>query len=149
MTHTIQIQDLSELTATAQKFLQLCDGERVFAFRGEMGVGKTTLIQEICEQLQVIDKPSSPTYAIANEYRTADGYIVYHLDLYRLKSIDEAYAIGIEEYLYSGHHCFIEWPELIAPLLEDMAVDVHMTLNDDETRLITIKPRYGKETNNY
>lgn len=91
--------------------------ERFFAFFGKMGVGKTTLIKEICQQLGVIDNVCSPTFAIVNSYSTAQGDPVYHFDFYRLKNLDEAYDIGYEEYFYSNEYCFTEWTEKIEDLL--------------------------------
>lgn len=100
--------------------------ERFFAFFGKMGVGKTTLIKEICQQLGVIDNVCSPTFAIVNSYSTAQGDPVYHFDFYRLKNLDEAYDIGYEEYFYSNEYCFTEWTEKIEDLLPDHYVRVEI-----------------------
>lgn len=95
-----------------------------------MGVGKTTLIKEICLQLGVADNVCSPTFAIVNEYRTATGDPVYHFDFYRMKSLDEAYDIGYEEYFYSGEYCFTEWTEKVEQLLPDSYVRVEIVENN-------------------
>lgn len=114
---TLTLTDLSELPEVAKKLLQSFDGEKVVAFQGPMGAGKTTLIKALCEALGVVDTVSSPTFSIVNEYRTVKGEKVYHFDFYRIKSVDEAYDMGYEEYFYSKAYCFIEWPEKIQELM--------------------------------
>ena len=109
--------------------------ERFFAFFGKMGVGKTTLIKEICATLGVEDTVCSPTFAIVNEYSAGDGEPVYHFDFYRLKSIAEAYDIGYEEYFYSGCYCFTEWTEKIEELLPERYVRVTLTETDGHRSL--------------
>ena len=109
--------------------------ERFFAFFGKMGVGKTTLIKEICAALGVEDTVCSPTFAIVNEYSAGDGEPVYHFDFYRLKSIAEAYDIGYEEYFYSGCYCFTEWTEKIEELLPERYVRVTLTETDGHRSL--------------
>ena len=104
--------------------------ERFFAFFGKMGVGKTTLIKEICQQLGVTDTVCSPTFAIVNSYSTDQGHPVYHFDFYRLKNLDEAYDIGYEEYFYSGDYCLTEWTEKIEELLPDHYVRVEIEENN-------------------
>ncbi len=100
-------------------------GERkIILFYGEMGSGKTTLIKEICKQLGVTDSMSSPTYAIVNEYHASDKKTIYHFDLYRVKNLEECLDIGMEEYLYSGNYCLIEWPDMAASLYPENAVKV-------------------------
>lgn len=113
--------------------------ERFFAFFGKMGVGKTTLIKEMCEVLGVEDVVCSPTFAIVNEYSTAQGESVFHFDFYRLKSISEAYDIGYEEYFYSGCYCFTEWTEKIEELLPERYVRVEMEERDGVRILNAIK----------
>lgn len=101
-------------------------GERkIILFYGEMGSGKTTLIKEICHQLGVTDSMSSPTYGLVNEYNYSKGKI-YHFDLYRVKNLEECLDIGMEEYLYSGNYCFIEWPDIAASLYPENTVKVHI-----------------------
>ena len=114
---TITLTSLSELPAIAKQLLQSFDGEKVVAFHGVMGAGKTTLIKALCEALGVQDTISSPTFSIVNEYRTARGEKIYHFDFYRIKSVEEAYDMGYEEYFYSKAYCFIEWPEKIEELM--------------------------------
>ncbi len=95
-----------------------------------MGVGKTTLIKEICAALGVEDTVCSPTFAIVNEYSAGNGEPVYHFDFYRLKSVAEAYDIGYEEYFYSGCYCFTEWTEKIEELLPEYYVRVDLEEQD-------------------
>lgn len=111
----------------ARKLLEAFPEERFFAFFGMMGVGKTTLIKEICAALGVEDVVCSPTFAIVNEYTTAEGEPVYHFDFYRMNSIREAYDIGYEEYFYSGCYCFTEWTEKVEEILPERYVRVEIT----------------------
>src|ERR1051326_4167203 len=111
------VKDISEIPAAAKQLIKSFGYQRVIAFYGEMGAGKTTLIKAICEELRVQGNVSSPTFSIVNEYRSSDGKKVFHFDFYRLNSLGEAYDLGYEEYFYSGAWCFIEWPEKIAELL--------------------------------
>ena len=114
----------------ARKLLQEFPDDRFFAFFGKMGVGKTTLIKEICAELGVADNVCSPTFAIVNEYTGGDGEPIYHFDFYRMKSVAEAYDIGYEEYFYSGCYCFTEWTEKVEELLPERHVRVEMEEND-------------------
>lgn len=117
----------SQLPAVAQRLLAAFPDERFFAFFGKMGVGKTTLIKELCAQLGVEDNVCSPTFAIINVYSAAQGNPVYHFDFYRLKNAAEAYDIGYEEYFYSGEYCFTEWTEKVEELLPEQYVRVDIT----------------------
>lgn len=126
----ITIDNIGQLPQVAHKLLETFGNERFFAFFGKMGVGKTTLIKEMCAALGVKDNVCSPTFAIVNEYN-AKGEPVYHFDFYRLKSINEAYDIGYEEYFYSGCYCFTEWTEKITELLPEHYVRVDITENNN------------------
>ena len=121
---------IAELPQVAQELLATFTNERFFAFFGKMGVGKTTLIKEICHQLGVEDNVCSPTFAIINSYSTATGEPVYHFDFYRLKNLDEAYDIGYEEYFYSGNWVFTEWTEKVEELLPNHYVRVEIEENN-------------------
>ena len=121
----------------AKQFVEGMGENTVFAFYGKMGAGKTTFIKAVCEQLGVNDTVTSPTFAIVNEYEAADGRPIYHFDFYRIKKVSEAYDMGCEEYFYSGHPCFIEWPELIEEVLPEETVNVTIEVQPDgERRLV-------------
>ncbi|MGI6073704.1 MAG: tRNA (adenosine(37)-N6)-threonylcarbamoyltransferase complex ATPase subunit type 1 TsaE [Fermentimonas sp.] len=132
----IKIKDISEVGNAAKTFLESFDKEKVFAFYGAMGAGKTTLIKAICEQLGVKETVSSPTFAIINEYKSGDGSSIYHFDFYRVNKLEEVYDLGYEDYLYSGNLCFIEWPELIEPLLPEDTVKISIEEKADGMREI-------------
>lgn len=129
------IKNIGQLPEVARMLLETFPDDRFFAFFGKMGVGKTTLIKEICAALGVEDTVCSPTFAIVNEYTDGAGGAVYHFDFYRMKSTTEAYDIGYEEYFYSGCYCFTEWTEKVEELLPERYVRVEMEENN-ETRII-------------
>lgn len=131
-----QISDLSALPKVAQMLLDSFPGERVFAFYGSMGAGKTTFIKAICRELGSEDYVTSPTFALINEYTTSKESVIYHFDFYRIKKIDEAFDLGYEDYIYSGNYCFIEWPEMIEQLLPAGIVEVRISEGENSTRLI-------------
>ena len=112
--------------------------KHVFCFEGPMGVGKTTLIKQICEEMNVVDYVNSPTFSIVNVYETQDRQEIYHIDLYRLKNMQEAMDIGIEDYLYSNQYCFIEWPNLIKDILPEDSVFWRLEEEDGKRFLTTI-----------
>lgn len=133
-----EINNLSEIDTVANKFVDIIDNRKVFAFYGEMGAGKTTFIKALCKALGVTETITSPTFAIVNEYQKADDNPIFHFDFYRIKDIDEAYDFGYEDYFYSGHLCFIEWPQLVEPLLPENVVNVLIEIGDNEQRTILI-----------
>ena len=135
----IRIENLEEYPAAAKQFIDATQGERIFAFYGKMGTGKTTFIKSICEELGVEDSINSPTFAIVNEYMSGDDETIFHFDFYRIKSITEVYNMGYEEYIYSDSYCFIEWPELIEELLPEETVKVYITEESNGTRCVRIK----------
>ena len=120
----VEIHSIEQLPEVARKLLEDFSDDRFFAFFGKMGVGKTTLIKELCAELGVNDNVCSPTFAIVNEYTDGAGEPVYHFDFYRMKSVAEAYDIGYEEYFYSGCYCFTEWTEKVEELLPERYVRV-------------------------
>jgi tRNA threonylcarbamoyladenosine biosynthesis protein TsaE len=134
----IKINTLRDLKEAAIQFIQRMGENRVFAFYGEMGAGKTTFIKAICIELGVNENITSPTFALVNEYISKDNRSIYHFDCYRLKSIREAYDFGADEYFYSGNICFIEWPEKIEDLLPPDTVNVTIQVLNNESREIRI-----------
>ncbi len=131
------IHALHELEDAAKELIAQFPAERVFAFYGKMGAGKTTFIQSICRALGSDDNVTSPTFALINEYNTNDFESIFHFDFYRIKELEEAYDLGYEDYIYSGSYCLIEWPEMIEPLLPENIVVVKIDVEDDEGRRIT------------
>lgn len=131
------LHSLADLGKVVPQFLADFSSSRIFAFHGELGAGKTTFIKAICAELGVKDAMSSPSFSLVNEYHDKNGNSIYHFDLYRLKSPEEAFEIGMEEYLYSSNYCFIEWPERAEEILPEETV--HVTIRTiGETREITI-----------
>ncbi len=141
----IKIQNIDTIRESAREFIQNIGEQKVFAFYGKMGAGKTTFVKAICEELGVQDVITSPTFAIVNEYevnlnsQTSNLNVqsIFHFDFYRIKRLEEVYDMGYEDYFYSGALCFIEWPELIEDLLPEDAVKVTITENTDGTRTVT------------
>lgn len=131
----ITLREEAELPDVARALLEASAGHRIFAFYAEMGVGKTTFITVLAKVLGVEERCSSPTYALVNEYRTADGSPIYHFDFYRIEHVEEAYDIGCEDYFYSGHYCFVEWPERVEELLPDDAIKVYMRTAGDQREI--------------
>jgi tRNA threonylcarbamoyladenosine biosynthesis protein TsaE len=130
------IQSIDTIREAAREFISQMGDHRVFAFYGKMGAGKTTFVKAICEELGVEDVITSPTFAIVNDYSSPSTQI-YHFDFYRIKKLEEVYDMGYEDYFYSGALCFIEWPELIEPLLPDDAVRVTIEEQPDGTRTVS------------
>ena len=149
----IIIQDLDQIRTAARQFIgQALEGnsQRVIAFYGTMGAGKTTFIKALCEELGVTDVVTSPTFAIVNEYEVDSSALntqhstfntqpitcIYHFDFYRIKRIEEVYDMGYEDYFYSTSLCLIEWPELIEDILPENALRVTIKVLDNGTRSI-------------
>jgi tRNA threonylcarbamoyladenosine biosynthesis protein TsaE len=132
---------LSTINEVAKDFWKAVDGKRVFAFHGEMGAGKTTFIHALCDAKGVKDVVGSPTFSIINEYEyDCEGTkrALFHIDMYRLKDDEEAVRVGVEDALYSGYICFVEWPEKAPGIFPGKTVDVHIKLVDTKTRLLKI-----------
>lgn len=135
----IEIKTLSALPHAAREFICSLGDRTVVTFKGEMGAGKTTFINEVCRQLGVeTDATSSPTFALVNEYRSdTTAELIYHFDLYRLEDFEEALDMGIEDYLDCGALCLIEWPDIIDPILPEDTVEVSINVGTDGSRLLT------------
>jgi len=132
-----EVVGLAELEVAAKKILQEAKEEKIFLFYGNMGAGKTTLINKLCALLGTKDPTSSPTFSIVNEYEVEKGSI-YHFDFYRLKTQNEAFDMGYEDYFYSGNYCFVEWPEKIADLLPEHYVKVEIEVLNEADRAIEV-----------
>lgn len=128
---------LNELNEVAKDVISVAK-HKVLLFYGEMGVGKTTLIKEICKEFGVNDTTHSPTFSLVNEYQTTNNTTIYHFDFYRIKNEEEAYDIGIEDYLYSNNWCLVEWAENVKNLLPLKTVSVHISLLENGTRNIIV-----------
>ena len=136
---TLILKSLSDLNVVADKFLHLMRDKKVFAFFGAMGVGKTTFIKALCNELGVVEIVTSPTFALVNEYQTGSGEVIYHFDFYRIRKIEEVFDFGYEDYFFSGNYCFIEWPDKVAEILPKNIVFVQMVENKDGSRTINIR----------
>jgi tRNA threonylcarbamoyladenosine biosynthesis protein TsaE len=126
------IYSLEEINAIAKQILATPFLKKIIIFHAPMGAGKTTLIKELVKELGVKDNSSSPTFSLVNEYRTTTGEPLYHFDLYRLNSEEEAYDMGVDEYFYSGNWCFIEWPEKTPNLIpiDHASITIKVLAND-------------------
>jgi len=132
--HTMNIVfSLDQIQEVAQQIID-SNPKKIILFNGEMGVGKTTLIKQLCKSLGVEDATSSPTFSLVNEYYTSNNQIVYHFDFYRLNKETEALDMGVDDYLYSGNWCFIEWSEKIASLIPEDHSTINIQLLEDGKR---------------
>lgn len=129
---------LDEIDQVAASVLAAAD-HPVLIMNGAMGAGKTTLVKAICRALGIREVTSSPTFSLVNEYRTAEGESVFHIDAYRLKNEAEAYGIGLDEYIESGNRCFIEWAERVPNLLPDAYSTIDLTVLPDGRRQLVLR----------
>ncbi|MCM1137503.1 MAG: tRNA (adenosine(37)-N6)-threonylcarbamoyltransferase complex ATPase subunit type 1 TsaE [Duncaniella sp.] len=141
MKKEIIIPSIDKIDDVARKFLAVMGDETVYTFDGEMGAGKTTFINALCRALGVEDDPTgSPTFSIINEYRSdTTAELIYHFDLYRIESLEQAFDIGIEDYLDSGALCLIEWPDRIDDILPDDTVRVKIDVMPDGSRRLIVE----------
>lgn len=138
--YSVKITTLKAIGKAAKELIERFPQQRVFAFYGKMGAGKTTFIQAICRELGTNDNVTSPTFALINEYKTVKGDSIFHFDFYRIKELEEAFDLGYEDYIYSGNYCLIEWPEKIEPLLPQEFVAVNIEVEEKEVRNVTASP---------
>ena len=131
------VETVDDLRAVAVALLENLGERKIIAFDGAMGAGKTTFVQMILKAMGVEEVQGSPTYSLVNEYESPMYGKIFHFDLYRLNSEEEAYDIGIEEMIYADHVCFIEWPTHIAHLLPEDTIWIKIRLNDSLDRVIT------------
>ena len=136
---------LTEIDAVARDFWESFPDKKIFAFQGEMGAGKTSFIRALCTVKGVRETPGSPTFSIINEYSYSGG-IIFHLDLYRLKDEDEAIRAGVEDCLYSGDICLIEWPDRAPGIFPPSTLTVSLTPVNENSRLLRAPAVLGKNS---
>ena len=132
---------LDKINDVAKAFWQAVDGKTVFAFHGPMGAGKTTFIHALCDAKGVKDVVGRPTFSIINEYQyLCEGTKkpLFHMDLYRIKDEEEALRTGVEDALFSGYTCLVEWPEKAPGIFPGDTIHVVIELVDTQTRRIKI-----------
>ncbi len=132
------IFSLDKIEEAAKTFLSVIAEYKVFALHGEMGAGKTTFVHAVCEAEGVRHNISSPTFSIINEYHTLSGKIIYHIDLYRLKDEREALQAGVEDCLFSGNKCFVEWPDKAPDIFPEDTLHLIISVVDMNTRKLKI-----------
>lgn len=138
MNQTFFIPTEKDIESTARDFLTLLESHKVVAFYGEMGAGKTTFIKALCRVLGVEGAVTSPSFSLVNEYEGSDGQIIFHFDFYRLKNVAEVFDMGYEDYFFSDHYCFIEWPEKVADVLPDHRLNVRIEEEEDGSRTLNV-----------
>ena len=133
---------LKDIDKAAEAFWSAVGDTKVITFHGSMGAGKTTFIHALCNAKGVTDPVTSPTFSLVNEYRySCEGTprVIFHMDLYRIKDEEEAIRAGIEDCIYSGNLCLVEWPDKAAGLFPDNTVYLNIEIVDTNTRRITAK----------
>ncbi len=135
------VKTVADLPAAAEKLLEVAGARKKVILLGDLGAGKTSLIQHFCQLLAVKEQVVSPTFSLINEYSYWDKTeqkekYIYHLDLYRLHTMQEAIDIGIEDYLYDDNYCLIEWPQIIRPILPEDVLEINIELMEDSSRKI-------------
>ena len=130
---------LPQIKSAVTQFLIAVNNHNVIALHGEMGSGKTTFVHALCDELGVKNAVSSPTFSIINEYTTAKGKTIYHLDLYRLKSVQEAIDAGVEDCFYSGNLCLVEWPEIAPAIFPEDTLHAYIEIAGNNERRLVIR----------
>jgi tRNA threonylcarbamoyladenosine biosynthesis protein TsaE len=131
--------ELNEIDGAANEFLKIVKDNKVFAFSGELGAGKTTFISAVCKELKVAETVTSPTYSIIQEYQTIGDKIIYHIDLYRIKSGQEAMEAGIEDCLNSNEICLVEWPEKAMEIFPADTVFINLEIVSESKRKLVMQ----------
>ena len=136
---TFKCRHISALDKIASEILTLGKKYKVWTFEGQMGSGKTTLIQYICKHMGILDTVNSPTFSIINEYNLSSDEMIYHFDFFRITSAHEAIAIGCEEYFFSKNYCFIEWASKVTSLLPNGLFKIHIHFINEKSRRIEVQ----------
>jgi len=131
------IKDIYELDIVANYIIEISKLSKLFYLKGDLGAGKTTLVQYICNKLNTTDKVVSPSFALINIYNTNDSEI-YHIDLYRIKDLEEAIDLGIEDYIYNDNYCFVEWADIIKPISPEIYFEIEIKILNKNSRQIVI-----------
>ncbi|MDA0195074.1 MAG: tRNA (adenosine(37)-N6)-threonylcarbamoyltransferase complex ATPase subunit type 1 TsaE [Bacteroidetes bacterium] len=134
---------LSDLVLIARQIIDFAGDYKIWIIKGDLGAGKTTLIKYLCDEMDVVDSVSSPTFSLINEYQTAKGETIYHFDFYRIETEKEAENLGSEEYFYSGEFCFVEWPEKIPNLIPEQYLEISINFISNKRKFYLT--RYGSE----
>lgn len=130
------VYDLDNIENAGKEFLEVTKNHNVFAFSGDLGAGKTTFISTLCKILDVTETISSPTYSIIQEYATSHSEVIFHIDLYRIKSEREAMDAGIEDCINSNEICLVEWPERVPGIFAENTVFTSIeTLSENKRKL--------------
>ncbi len=132
------VRDINDYQDLIDELLSHPQAPLLILLTGDLGAGKTTFVSQVAQALNTIDSPSSPTYAIANEYLLESGSSLYHLDCYRLDSAEEAFEAGLDQYISSSSWCFVEWPEVIRPLIDRPYLDIRFQTAEDQSRIISV-----------
>jgi len=133
------IDSLEDLPGVVAAIMPELLEAKVITLEGDLGAGKTTLVKEICAQLEIDDLVSSPTFSIINEYQSSNlSFRVIHMDLYRIELEEELFNIGFEDYLYSGDLVFIEWPQIASGLLPSNSIGIHIEIFDNSKRRLNL-----------
>lgn len=135
----IHVQKVEDLIGAAKEFLELIKDRKIICFNGQMGAGKTTFVKALLKAMDARDDGSSPTFALINEYSSYMYGPIFHFDLYRIESMEEALDLGIEEIIYQDSICFIEWPDKILNLLPEDYVEVKIEVNEDQSRTLIVE----------
>ena len=133
-----QINSLENLVEFVEQFLPFLEKNKLFLLHGEMGVGKTTFVQNLLTRMGISELNGSPTYSLINSYDSPQYGNIHHLDLYRLKNSEEAYDIGLEDILDDNSYCFIEWPEKVIDMLPENYCSLYFSLKEDFSRTVEI-----------
>ncbi len=131
------IFSIDEIENIAKSVIE-ANPNKIILFNGEMGAGKTTLIKQLCKTLGVTEATSSPTFSLVNEYETINNQVIYHFDFYRLKNETEALDMGVDDYLYSGNWCFIEWAEKISDYIPELHSTITIDVLENDKRLLKL-----------